>query len=219
MKRFLLSALLLLLSAPAFAANPAVEKAGKASVQTEQTTINDDSMCSATAIGPHAIITATHCELPSKVIAVRVGGKATVCTIAGRARDDFDHTIYLLNDITFTDYVDVGPPFAVADDIFMWGNPGDWQDVFQRGYIAGIYSQPEKPVEWLIDVQAFPGESGAGIFSPDGKLVGVLTAYEEQDKKGININLAMAYQLHFSDEAYATARTWTPEPAAAPEKK
>jgi V8-like Glu-specific endopeptidase len=208
-KKFLSYLLLLLVSLPALAVSPAVDKAHKASYQIGQRTLSDLSICSGTAIGPHALLTATHCELPSEVLYIRHIGQAD---ISARIRDDQDHTILLLKGVTFADYVSVDQTsINVTDDIFTIGNPGEWEDVFQKGYVAGLLvSETDIPVV-LIDIQAFPGESGAGIFNTDGVLVDVLSGDKHQTHDGMTIDLGAAYLLAFKPEDLARAKTFSAE--------
>ena len=220
MKKFLLFLAILCISLPALAISPAVVKAHKASYQIGQETISEKSICSATAIGPHALLTATHCELQSDDLYIR-DQDGSPFTVLARIRDGYDHTILLLKGVTFADYVSVDQKsINVTDEIFTIGNPGKWEDIYQRGYVAGLKIDKSmaaavgegSPPEVLIDIQAFPGESGAGIFNTEGALVDVLSGDETQTKDGASIALAVAYLLAFKPEDLARAVAFTAEP-------
>jgi hypothetical protein len=211
----------LLLSASAFAMSPAVDKAHKASLHVGQATLSGHVFCSATAIGPQAVLTATHCELPDETLYIE---NANPAEIVGRIRDGQDHTIYLLKGATFADYVlvDLKDPVEVSEDIFTFGNPGDWDDVYQRGYIASIQKDRSLaaslgdgyPDTILLDLQAFPGESGAGIFNAKGDVIAVLSGDQHQVKEGVSIDLASAYPMAFKQEDLDKARTFVTTPEA-----
>lgn len=225
MKKFLLFLAILCISLPVFAISPAVVKAHKASYQIGQVTISDQAICSATAIGPHALLTATHCELPTDELHIRdLDGPFQV---VARIRDGYDHSILLIKGVTFADYVDVDQKsIEVSQDIFTIGNPGEWKDVFQKGYVAGLLIDESmaaamgqgKPPEVLIDIQAFPGESGAGIFNTDGVLIDVLSGDQMQTHSGISMDLGAAYLLSFKPEDLARAKTFSAEPPAEAKK-
>ena len=219
MKKFLLFLAILCISLPVFGQSPAIVKAHKASYQIGQVTLSDKSVCSATAIGPHALLTATHCELPSEALYIR-DAEGSPAEVVARIRDGQDHTILLLKGVTFADYVTVDQKaIHVTDDIFTIGNPGGWKDIYQKGYVAGILIDHSmeaamgegKPPELLIDIQAFPGESGAGIFNTDGVLVAVLSGDEMQVHDGVSIDLGSAYPLSFKDPDLARAKSFTAE--------
>lgn len=218
MKKLVLAIALLLLTLPALAISPAVSKAHKSTYQIGQQTISDQGTCTATAIGPHALLTATHCELPSDDLYIR--DAEGPYTVVARIRDGQDHSILLLKGITFPTYVDVDETsLGVTDDIFTIGNPGEWQDIYQKGYVAGLKIDQSaaaamgagKPAEILIDIQAFPGESGSGIFNTDGVLVAVLSGDEMQVHEGRSIDLGTAYPLAFKSEDIARAKAFSAE--------
>jgi hypothetical protein len=220
-KKFVLF-LILCISLPAFAVSPAVDKAHKASYQIGQVTLSDESICSATAIGPHALLTATHCELPTDDLHIR--DLSGPFEIVARVRDGSDHTILLLKGVTFADYVEINQKGVnVTDDIFTIGNPGEWQDIYQKGYIAGFLIDQSmeaamgagKPPEVLIDIQAYPGESGAGIFNTDGVLIDVLSGDHMQKHDGISMDLGAAYLLTFKPEDITRAKAFSAEPPEA----
>ena len=221
-------ALSLLLCAPAFCMNPAVEKAHQASYHIAQETLAESGMCSATAVGPQALLTATHCEEPTDDIFIdgqKVSGEAI---IVGRIRDGLDHTILLVKNVTFPDYVSVLEKKPdLGDDVFTFGNPGDWVDIFQKGYVAGIQLDDSmaaqmgagKPPEVLLDFQAYPGTSGSGVFNTDGVLTFVVSNYHEQSKEGVAIAFASAYPLHFSTAELDKALKFTCPADPKPEEK
>jgi V8-like Glu-specific endopeptidase len=217
-KKFVLLLVVLGLSLPAFAISPAIIKAHKASYQIGQMTVSDGARCSATAIGPHALLTATHCELPSDDLYIR--GEENPVAIVARIRDGQDHSILLLKGVTFADYVEVDQKsLQVTDDVFTIGNPGDWTDIYQKGYVAGLKVDRSmaaamgegEPDKILIDIQAFPGESGAGIFNTSGVLVAVLSGDQMQTREGVSMDLGFAYFLNFKPEDIARAKAFSAE--------
>lgn len=219
MKKFLLI-VVLVLSLPVFGLSPAVDKAHKASYQIGQKAVSGGGFCSATAVGPHALLTAAHCEIPTDDLYIR-GIEDNPVQIVGKIRDEQDHSIYLLKGVTFPVYAEILPAdkFEQGEDVFTFGNPGDWQDIYQRGYIAGILVDRSmaaafgagNPDEILLDFQAFPGQSGSGVFNADGKLITVVSGEDEQEHHDEAIAFASAYRLNFSPEDLARAKAFSAE--------
>ena len=67
------------------------------------------------------------------------------------------------------------------------------------------------PDELLFDLQAFPGESGAGVFGVDGKLIAVISATRIQVKEEEGIAFASAYRFNFKPEDLARALAFSAE--------
>lgn len=190
-----------------------IGKSEKAALYTEQYTVLDYSGCSATAIGPHALLTASHCELPTDMLYLSTQEKPA--TIVRRIRDSRDHTIYLLKDAAFKTYaqVRVSGLDEVGADVFMIGNPKHWTSIFRKGYIAGeVSDDPPKelgggPVRHIL--YSFPidhGDSGAGVFDTKGRVVGVISTLQfDDDPSQAHVSMGSGVPLAFSKAALTTA--------------
>ena len=218
MKKFL-ALFVLFIALPVFGLSPAEVKAHSASYQIGQATVSGGGRCSATAIGPHALLTASHCEEPTDALYIR-GIEGNPVEIVGKIRDEQDHTIYLVKGVTFADYAELAPDkFEQGEDIFTFGNPGKWRDIYQRGYVVGTLVDNSMeaamgggdPDEILFNFQAYPGESGAGVFNLDGKLVAVVSQDDIQVKAEEGIAFASAYRLNFKPEDIARAKAFSAE--------
>ncbi len=215
MRKYLLCVVLLplLIAASSFAVDPKIERARKSGHYiAQEVLLVGENFCSATAIGPQALLTATHCELPDNALSIR--GVDENVEIVERLRDGLDHTIYLVRGTVFAEYADVDlSPVEVSEDVFMFGNPGEWQDIYQRGYVAGVLHYQGKPDIILFALQAFPGESGGGIFNSEGKLVAVLSSNIPQKNSDVEISRTGAFPLGFKQADFDRARTFsTPIP-------
>lgn len=209
--KFVATLLVFLCALYASAVTPAVDTARKASVQIAQQIISGDSFCSATAIGPHALLTATHCELPSDALFVRAYVGVAKVGIAGRIRDDFDHTILLLTGPALPAFVDVElvDELAQAEEVFTWGNPGKFQDIFTKGYIAGYEGEANAVV--LFSFNTFSGASGSGIFNNAGHLVAVVSLQRSVSETGAApYALTGAFRLAFKQADIDKARAYQP---------
>lgn len=153
---------------------------------------NAPSHCSATAVASHALLTAGHCEDNSDT--VLVDGKPAYIMFS--INDGHDHAILLLNGITFKKYVAITQrPLVVSEDIFMVGNPKALSHLYRRGTVIGDcpfgtgdddvadasspdvdVPQHKKLKEYVLDINGFFGDSGAGIFDSKGNLVGVVSS-------------------------------------------
>jgi len=215
MSKYLLAALLCLSSITAFGtARPEVKAAFKANVQIHQQTITENAYCSATAIGPQALLTATHCELPTDDLEVSTLDQPV--KIVGRIRDGYDHTIYLIDGGTFKDTAKVVQNgLELTDTVFIWGNPGEMNDMYRVGVFSGIHQDqgffgPTGPQEAMFQLPIFPGDSGAGIFAENGTVVEVVSfTAQQQTKDGREISFAGAYALSFKDEDLDRAAKFT----------
>lgn len=226
MNKFLFSLVLLLstfaCTATTSVSSSVIQKAHSASYQIHQSVMHGSATCSATAIGPQALLTATHCELPTDILLIRDADRPAI--VMGRLRDDQDHTIYLLKNVTFKDYVnvDLSNKLEQGTDVFIFGNPGDLQDVYRRGYVAGRRTEGggflelftgEKPETIILfDMADYHGDSGAGIYAEDGKLVGVVSlivSESDKDDPGVYMNLTGAYALDFTQSQLDSARSYS----------
>lgn len=188
-----------------------IQQAHKTTYHIAEQTVMGGDICSATAVGPHALLTASHCEAATDDIYLQ--GKDKPAHIEGHIRDGHDHTIYLLSGITFSVYstVDLNGNLQQGDDVFMFGNPGMWSDVFRRGYMAGKTQHTSlfgsSPTEIMFDMAGWHGDSGAAIFSTGGAIVGVVTGAEIQSEpsSGDSITMTVSFEIAFKpgDLAYA----------------
>lgn len=178
------------------ATSDVVSKAHATTYHIGQETAVEGDSCSATAVGPHALLTATHCELGSDDLAIE--GQEKTAHIDGRIRDGNDHTIFLLSGVTFKVYaqIDLKNSISQGDDVFLFGNPGNWSDVYRRGYMAGIHQDLlGSESETLFDVAGWHGDSGAAIFDSRGEIAAVLTGLLSSSNAEGSLKLPFSFQF------------------------
>jgi len=136
--------------------------------------------CSATAVGPAALITAEHCTAHiSGDIVLLNGHEARVRDVI---TDNMDHAIIIFAESQFDRYAVIAKLPIVGDEVFMWGN-SLFDSFLRRGYVCTfVWNQPfmDIPVGsgWMVmDMQVSGGDSGSGIFNKRGQLIAVLTGY------------------------------------------
>jgi hypothetical protein len=191
LRRLLLGAAILFASVYSSAQSPTViSQAYNETFHTAQVTVAEEGFCSATAIGPLALLTATHCELGTDEITLQgKGGSPDVdLKIDRRVRDGYDHTILYVSPTylagyTFTNVATVEPDYraALGQGVFVIGNPHGFSEIFRKGYIAGAESYDnggESIPEILVDIHVGPGDSGAAIFDEFGNVIGVVAGIE-----------------------------------------
>jgi hypothetical protein len=193
--------------------NPIIAAAHKTTHLLETGDITGGGHCSATAIGPHALLTASHCEAPNDTIGID-GNEYKL--LAPPIRDTFDHSIFYVN-ATFTEWATISTePAQVGDDIFLFGNPGKWDDIFRKGYVAAVPEENGEPVAY--DFNGFPGDSGSGIFNAQGQLVGVCSIGLIQGKPGTawpSMRLMGGWLFQFTPDQIKAAIAYQPPAGSA----
>lgn len=242
MNRFVLTfVFVLFLSLPGLSRNssPVISK-----VHNTTHKIHSDSLpggpsnggsCSATAVGPHALLTATHCLTASDTIQVD-DKEAIVDSIIS---DPVDHSIYLLSGIEFKEYADVaeGVQLSQGEHFFMFGNPGDLTDIYREGYVAGFNDKDgdddsafpdifrflpnifsfnrnkandkphrNKPHIILFDFAGFFGDSGSALFDDDGRIVAITSFVHQQASMGYHNQFMGGYELRLTHAQLEEAR-------------
>ena len=173
----------------------------------QRTIVEGDIKCSATAIGPHALLTASHCEAPSDKLYIE--GFDDPVHIDKIERDGKDHSIYLLNGPAFKDVASVDEYYAprLGEHVFMIGNPGDWSGIYREGYVAGSVDGKGETVT-LVVINGWHGDSGAGVFNTNGTLIGVNTGRASQGETLDEIVFGYFYPLRFSKEQLSEAMSY-----------
>lgn len=220
--RTLVAGLVFLLASSVLSAQrtSTIRVAHRTTHEISEVTITGKSKCSATAIAPSAILTASHCEEP--VDSIEIDGRTV--TIQALIRDHFDHTIYFV-DATFEHYASFSDTPAVAgDNIFLFGNPGRLTDMFRRGSVAklpDIHSNPfmadikgPSVLATYYDFNGWFGDSGAAVFNEDGQIVGVVSMIEhqrdEKDFEGPELVFMLGFGLHFTPLQIQDAQSFVP---------
>jgi hypothetical protein len=156
--------------------------------------IEEAGGCSATAIGPHTLLTAAHCYLPGETLYIdspAADVKSGVAFGFHPTDADFisDHEDHMLIDVPgahFTAYIPL-KNFRVprqGEKYYLFGNPGGIADQYREGYVTGkvIISAEDKGgidaksnTLYLLVGPVVGGDSGSSIYAKNGQLIGIVT--------------------------------------------
>ena len=162
-----------------YRASKAIEKVkGASHVIAMDSPVTGPSGCSATSIGPHALLTASHCERPDWL--VTVDGEKGV-PIVKVLRDGDDHSILFLEPkairFPYTARF-VNRPLVVGEFVFIWGNPGDsgvqFVEILRTGKFVAQNVFKTRITD-VFDLACEHGDSGSAIFDTNGNIVGILS--------------------------------------------
>lgn len=160
------AALALLLFVSGGAAAPVQPVTHAATMLLEFENETDWGTCSATAIGPNKLLSATHC-FEDGIPLVRAGGEPVAVT--GRVDDGNDHTILTVT-VTFKRWARMGGLPTRGERVRIWGNPAGMRDLYREGYLSGWHDG------WLMyEMPVDRGDSGAAIFNGRGLIVGMVS--------------------------------------------
>ena len=177
---------------------------------THRIEVSGGRSCSATAIGPHALLTATHCESAFADIKID-GSPAHVDRII---YDTSDHSIYLLSGIIFYHIASIAPTkLGQGDAVYIYGNPegvATHFDYLRRGYVVAIENNRKQGSVAVMDLNGFFGDSGAAVFNACGEIetaMNTLFVDGTEDSLAV-IKVTKALDLSFRPSDYALARAY-----------
>ena len=216
MKRFLSILLMLsMVALPASAFNPEKSPQRKDAhmivfVIHEKDEFGQDytgkALCSASALGKHALLTAGHCDMGETE--VTVDNELSPRPIFSRINDGEDHVIFLVGGSAFKDTMakfyspDTYAPDKVGDEVFLYGDgAGIFPPQFRLGRSMGTIVIPDKELSGMLvsdpnllmfDISIVGGDSGSAIYDKHtGNLVTLVT-YGVADK------FCGAYKMSFN---------------------
>lgn len=208
MKKLVLLMLAFALSVPAFAHAPA-QLAATHRIEMQSPVLDPDTgkpqhgICSATAIGPHALLTARHCDMVGMTY-LKVDDKTAL--IKERMWDNADHEIFIVDEkFDVTADFERTDALRKGDDVWMEGNAAGWPQLVRRGVYSGNMMIEGKVAE-LYDYNGFFGDSGSAIFDEHGRIVAVTSVYVSSGNIFGEFKLMGAWPLHFSSEQIKAAQ-------------
>lgn len=134
-------------------------------------TFTEGTLCSGTAIAADLILTAEHCL--DGALATVNGTKASGAVVYRDAKRDMARL--RVSGIRFASWAHMGPKAKQGDRVRWFGNPNGWADIYREGYVS--YAGTDYLV---VSAPICHGDSGAGAFSDDGRIVGVVSAMSNE---------------------------------------
>lgn len=187
--------------------------------------------CTGTAIGPHAILTATHCNSDSeKTDIIELDEAVQKFHIERTLTDGADHDIYLVDGPEFKNTVPyVTRPATLGEHVYIYGSG---HAVYPPRRLDGVVLRCIDPseVDAAAGIEQFtipviPGDSGSAVFTDDGSIVAV-TTYRRVDPwmfGFLSDDSSIDFSLQFTTEQVVDALTFKPEryrpPVTKSEKK
>lgn len=144
--------------------------------------------CSATAIGPHTLLTAQHCNIDGGTIYFNQNSRplANGQVVAEKYFDNNDHMLLVIPSVVFKHYITYDASkvrkMRQGEHLYFWGNPAlimnQYREVYATGVFPGLDTEglnAAGPFE-MVSGPVVGGDSGSAIFSAeDGQLVGITT--------------------------------------------
>lgn len=172
-------------------------------------------VCTSTAIGPHALMTAIHCNEPKNPI-VRIDLSTRDYNVITGTEDDRDHQIILLDGPAFINYLKPEAllnvkPARYDETVTIYGSggaefPGNRKigkiDQESQSEDPSDVDQGQKTIYYTTTV--IGGDSGSAIFGEDGRVVGIVTYSNEGGGM-------IGFGLNFSPGVIAFAQTFSIE--------
>lgn len=168
--------------------------------QTEHLLGFKNGTCSGTAVGPHTLLTASHCFDGDTL--VKVDGKPTRALWI--AQDGQDHTL-VGQTVKFRRWIVKLGAATQGEPVFLIGNPADDRKVYRKGYVAGASNDDGHAVV-LYELPIFFGDSGAAIFDGDGRIVGVVAGMHVMTAEGLTLTFGVSRPLAFTAAQWGLIR-------------
>lgn len=160
--------------------------------------------CTSTTIGPHVVLTDEHCNFRAdgnigKI--VQFDSTKWFWTITGESVDNHDHALLFLDGPSFRDIVPVDALLEAKSTDGLYYYYGS-----TSGYVSGVLDEGWYDISdveqdeglHVFKMSVLRGDSGAAIYGPDGRIIGLVSYYFNDKYSG-------AFELNFTPEMLRTA--------------
>lgn len=160
--------------------------------------------CTGTAIGPHAFITAQHCNDGDRNTTVAFDYTMEPYHLLGHISDSNDHVIYF-TDATFKNIMPYVRDVPHPGPVHFYGCGGyQFPCELKSGPMLSVFDTSDINQAhgmFYMGIEVIPGDSGSAIIDDKGHIVG-LTTYKFSDGRQ-----AAGFALAFTDEQITKARS------------
>lgn len=189
-----------------YANHPTKEQRASHMVQFYSKNGRELSQCSSTAIGPHAFLTAEHCDERHEAKQVSFDLATEKHNLVVVTSDNRDHVIYLVDGTAFSNVVDVDQvPARIGEDAVLYGDgDGMYPPLPKFGTVANCYDPSDIDAASGIicfSTTIIPGDSGAAVYNSKGGILGLLTYGAPDDT-------SVGFALNFSAAQIAGAKNF-----------
>jgi|SRR5271154_2353456 len=184
------------------------------------TMLNEDGMrlgvCTATAVGPHAFMTAEHCNSDGDAKYVTFDLALEKHRIYAVTFDNRDHMIALVGGAAFRNYLPIvqGTP-RLGETVTIYGDGRmEYPPVPKYGktFDCGDFSDIDNDAgETCYSTQVIPGDSGSAVYNTKGEIIGLVTYQTTEDDGTI---CGRGFTLHFKPEVLKQAVEFKGDPNA-----
>lgn len=157
------------------------------------------SDCNSTAIGPHTLLTATHCLSPDDTT-VYVDSRTNSVKVLQKVYDKKDHVIAILDD-TFERWAKISKvQVQLGDKVFIAGAPGSFNQLYRTGVYSGLSWMDSKTLLMMFQLPIFYGDSGSAIFNESGEIITAITCNASLVGDQAYLGFTCAYPLSFTKQ-------------------
>src|ERR1039458_1395373 len=165
-------------------------------------------LCTATAIGPHAFLTAKHCNA-SGIKTVRLDMSMEDHNVVGWTDDKRDHLIVLIEGTPFTDYetVKLAQRVYLGDTVTFYGiDEGYYPARAHYGKVVDCHDPSDVDAsagQLCFHIEVYPGDSGSAVYNVRGEIVGLLSLRIEDEE-------SIGFAMDFPPALYDFVATFQP---------
>lgn len=149
------------------------------------------SLCTATAVGSHAILTAVHCNTRD-ISTVTLDMSVRKFHILSKTTDGRDHVVYILDGQKFLNYIPLESgvhPARTSEHVYIYGAGGgiyplQYKDGFKTTAVTDVSEVDQEDGLNFYTIPVIPGDSGSAIFGMDGRIIAVTTYKMSVPKDG-----------------------------------
>lgn len=168
--------------------------------------------CTGTAIGPHAILSAAHCN---KGQGIQLDSVQHTYNITKVLKDGRDHVIFLVDGPALYSIEPYEARYPViGEPVDVYGDGGrQYPAVHKTGIVLDEYDPSEVDAAagfFYCSVHSIPGDSGSAVYGKDGKIIGIVTYGIEEDAFFSRTHMG-GFALNFTPEQIAEAQTYSKE--------